>query len=156
MLLCWAVFEPRYLELFRNLQASTPAGSEARFGHILAPSTAPPFLMQQSIGGLPPLGVCAAVKLIETLSNGHLQVCLCVAPCTCLACMLVKAQTKVTSCRSNMYVAQPLETIRKPAGNSGVCLVCVCGLPGKLRHRQSIKQSCVAYTHTTNTWHTIS
>ena len=69
-----AVFEPRYLELFRTLQANTPAAAEPRFGHILNSSSAPPALMQQSVGGLPPLGVCSTVKSIEELSNGRLQV----------------------------------------------------------------------------------
>lgn len=71
---CAAVFEPRYLELFRSLQASTPSEAEPQFGHILAASKAPPALMQHSVGGLPPLGVCATVKSIEDLGNGRLQV----------------------------------------------------------------------------------
>lgn len=75
------VFEPRYLELFRPLQAqlSTPdaGGSEPKFGHILAASAAPPALMSSAVGGLPPLGVCATVKSIGELSNGRLQVRLC-------------------------------------------------------------------------------
>jgi hypothetical protein len=75
MLCVHTVFEPRYLELFRALQAA-PAqqGAELQFGHILAGSSAPPALMQQSVGGLPPMGVCATVKSIEELSNGRLQV----------------------------------------------------------------------------------
>jgi len=74
MFCVYTVFEPRYLELFRTLHASTPPGSEASFGHILASSSAPPALMQHSVGGLPPLGVCATIKSIEELSNGRLQV----------------------------------------------------------------------------------
>jgi Lon protease-like protein len=70
----YAVFEPRYLELFRSLQGSTAAGMEPSFGHILAASSAPPVLMQQSVGGLPPIGVCATVKSMEELSGGRLQV----------------------------------------------------------------------------------
>lgn len=68
----FAVFEPRYLELFRSLQASS--APEPSFGHILAGSAAPPALMQSSVGGLPPIGVCATVKQIDELENGRLQV----------------------------------------------------------------------------------
>lgn len=72
----FAVFEPCYLELFRSLQASSAsaAGIEPSFGHILAGSAAPPALMQSSVGGLPPIGVCATVKQINQLDNGRLQV----------------------------------------------------------------------------------
>jgi Lon protease-like protein len=74
-----AVFEPRYLELFRDLQAAAPQGSSASeakfaFGHILSASSAPPVLMQDSVGGLPACGVCATVKGVEELENGRLQV----------------------------------------------------------------------------------
>ncbi|WIA18119.1 hypothetical protein OEZ85_009597 [Tetradesmus obliquus] len=73
------VFEPRYLALFRDLQAAAPQGSSASeakfaFGHILAAGAAPPALMQDSVGGLPACGVCATVKGIEELENGRLQV----------------------------------------------------------------------------------
>jgi hypothetical protein len=73
-----AVYEPRFLELFRTLQASTAPGSEAHFGHIklmIHPGAGPPALMQQSVCGMVPLGVCAAVKGIQELGNGQLQVC---------------------------------------------------------------------------------
>jgi Lon protease-like protein len=78
-MLALAVFEPRYLALFRDLQAAAPQGSSASeakfaFGHILSASSAPPALMQDSVGGLPACGVCATVKGIEELENGKLQV----------------------------------------------------------------------------------
>eukprot|EP00879_Flechtneria_rotunda_P014312 GHRR01014952.1.p1 GENE.GHRR01014952.1~~GHRR01014952.1.p1 ORF type:complete len:265 (+),score=80.94 GHRR01014952.1:352-1146(+) len=68
------VYEAKYLSLFRGLQAATAAGSEPKFGHILAPGSAPPALMQDSIGGLPNTGVCATVKAIEELEGGRLKV----------------------------------------------------------------------------------
>lgn len=69
-----AVFEPKYLSLFRDLQSLTAPGSEPKFGHILAASSAPPALMQDSVGGLPNMGVCAAVKSVQQLDNGRLLV----------------------------------------------------------------------------------
>lgn len=70
----YAVYEPRYLSLFHDLQASAPAGSEPKFGHILAAGSAPPALMQDSVGGLPNTGVCATVKSVEDLGDGRLLV----------------------------------------------------------------------------------
>jgi hypothetical protein len=82
-----AVYEPRYRELFRTQQQQQqqqqqasqqqpgPAGgAPPQFGHILAGSAAPPVMMEAAVGGLPPLGVAAAVKGIEELPNGQLQV----------------------------------------------------------------------------------
>lgn len=42
------VHEPRYLELFRDLQRTTSPGSLPMFGHILAPAAAPPALLEVS------------------------------------------------------------------------------------------------------------
>jgi Lon protease-like protein len=68
------VYEARYLTMMRELQTASTARVEAKFGHILAPSSAPPVLMQDSIGGYPPIGVCAGVKSFQEFPNGRLQV----------------------------------------------------------------------------------
>eukprot|EP00775_Hariotina_reticulata_P005370 gene5370-5605_t len=69
-----AVYEARYLTMMRELQAASTAGAEVKFGHILAPTSAPPALMHDSIAGYPRIGVCAAVKSFQELPNGRLQV----------------------------------------------------------------------------------
>ncbi|KAF6256613.1 hypothetical protein COO60DRAFT_1640586 [Scenedesmus sp. NREL 46B-D3] len=76
---CRSLYEPRYLALFRDLQAAAPQGSSAieaklAFGHILSAGSAPPALMQDSVSGLPACGVCATVKGLEETANGRLQV----------------------------------------------------------------------------------
>eukprot|EP00882_Tetradesmus_deserticola_P006351 GHRQ01006680.1.p1 GENE.GHRQ01006680.1~~GHRQ01006680.1.p1 ORF type:complete len:284 (+),score=78.04 GHRQ01006680.1:113-853(+) len=73
------VYEPRYLALFRDLQAAAPQGSSTSadklaFGHILSAGSAPPALMQDSVCGLPACGVCATVKGIAETANGRLLV----------------------------------------------------------------------------------
>jgi Lon protease-like protein len=92
----FAVFEPRYLELFRHLQAAAPQGSSASdakfaFGHILSASSAPPVLMQDSVSGLPACGVCATVKGIDELENGRLQVRCCANAVGRACCFLLQA-----------------------------------------------------------------
>lgn len=69
-----AVFEPRFLAMFEQVQAQQvqqqlqhqagvgggPDGYDgpaaARFGHVLSPNLAPPALMEQAVGGFPPVG----------------------------------------------------------------------------------------------------
>jgi hypothetical protein len=71
------VYEPRFLELFRDLRLSTPPGSPLRFGHILAPSAAPPALLEAdggAVSGMPAIGVCATVRSQSLDSQGHLLV----------------------------------------------------------------------------------
>lgn len=63
---CHAVYEPRYLALFRDLLAENPArGRGGRFVHVLAPQAAPPALLDNAVGGLPRIGCCAEVDQIE-------------------------------------------------------------------------------------------
>ena len=45
-----------------------------QFGHILAKSACPPALLQDSVGGLPRIGVSAVVKSIQELPDGTLLV----------------------------------------------------------------------------------
>lgn len=120
MLCCAVVFEPRYLELFRSLQASTPAEAEPHFGHILAASNAPPALMQHIVGGLPPLGVCATVKSIEDLGSGRLQVGTLLSITTMRApsalCTMLHA-TANTSSATHTFASLPC-LLHRPAGPS--------------------------------------
>lgn len=61
-----AVYEPRYLALFRDLLAENPArGRGGRFVHVLSPSAAPPALLENAVGGLPRIGCCAEVEQIQ-------------------------------------------------------------------------------------------
>ncbi|EFJ44670.1 hypothetical protein VOLCADRAFT_95110 [Volvox carteri f. nagariensis] len=49
------------------------SASGVRFGHILSPSAAPPALLENSIGGLPRVGVLATVKRVTRTEQGTLM-----------------------------------------------------------------------------------
>lgn len=70
-----AVFEPRYLQLFRDVLREHPDGGKGgRFVHILSPSAAPPALLEDAVGGLPRIGCCAEVQSIQVgLALGYWQ-----------------------------------------------------------------------------------
>jgi len=83
-------YEPRYLRLFGGLQASSAAAAAERaasgaaagssprtgmfFGHILSAESAPPALLAEGAGGLPPVGVAARIVDLAPGGDGTLRV----------------------------------------------------------------------------------
>ncbi|GLC33283.1 hypothetical protein PLESTB_000351000 [Pleodorina starrii] len=72
------VFEQHFLKMFDDLAAKAGghdilSASGVRFGHILSPSVAPPALLENSIGGVPRVGVLASVKRVTRLEDGSLM-----------------------------------------------------------------------------------
>mmetsp|Transcript_43195 Transcript_43195/g.102515 ORF Transcript_43195/g.102515 Transcript_43195/m.102515 type:complete len:373 (+) Transcript_43195:729-1847(+) len=68
------VFEPRYLEMFGDLERDTAPGKSASFVHILSGSSAPEAAMEDSIGGVMRVGVLCTVLRIEKTPDGRMLV----------------------------------------------------------------------------------
>lgn len=115
-----AVFEPRYLALFRDLLAENPArGRGGRFVHVLSPASAPPALLDNAVGGLPRIGCCAEVEQIQVsagaahaavfMMRSRLHATRCPPPAPtpaqvpCRSCTLHMAPSVCASC-SNTYL----------------------------------------------------
>lgn len=69
-----AVFEPRYLQMMRDIQDATPPDSTPRFGHIMSPLAAPPAMLEDTVSGLPRLGVAVNIKSFDQQPDGSVLV----------------------------------------------------------------------------------
>lgn len=70
-----AVFEPKYLAMFRDMLAEGNGGAGGRFVHVLSPQAAPPALLENACGGLPRIGCCAEVEAIQ-VGRGRARACM--------------------------------------------------------------------------------
>lgn len=65
------VFEPRYLEMFEDLQRDTPPGSQASFVHILNAANAPPAATDDGVGSVVRVGVLCTVRQVDATPDGR-------------------------------------------------------------------------------------
>mmetsp|Transcript_17629 Transcript_17629/g.45874 ORF Transcript_17629/g.45874 Transcript_17629/m.45874 type:complete len:385 (-) Transcript_17629:78-1232(-) len=68
------VFEPRYLEMFGDLQRDTPPHSRASFVHILSAQAAPPAALEDAVGDAVRVGVLCQVTQVDKTPDGRMLV----------------------------------------------------------------------------------